>query len=57
MREEKDSCVRRGKENGTIDKQNLCSYNIIIATVGIVDTKREEIKQTLSLEFNLAQEA
>lgn len=42
------------KENGTIDKQNICSYNIIIATVGIVDTKREEIKQTLSLEFNLA---
>ena len=37
-----------------IDKQNICSYNIIIATVGIVDTKREEIKQTLSLEFNLA---
>lgn len=42
------------KENGTIDKQNIYSHNIIIATVGIVDTKREEINQTLSLEFNLA---
>lgn len=33
---------------------NRTYVRIIIATVGIVDTKREEIKQTLSLEFNLA---
>ena len=41
-------------EKETIDKWNICSHDVIIATVGIVDTKREEIKQTLSLKFNLA---